>query len=142
LLWGVIPLVQAGGPDIARSGRGRLAAESCWLPSSLLPGERVRWRAVGDETAEVLLDLDGEQVAVRLSVDPEGRLTSVQTQRWGDQTDAKTFGLVPFGGHTEEERRFGDYTIPTQVSAGWWYGTERYPRHEFLRATIDSAEFH
>jgi hypothetical protein len=66
---------------------------------------------------------------------------SVQTQRWGDQTDEKTFALIPFGGHPKEERRFGDYTIPTLVSVGWWYGTERYAEHEFFRATIHSAEF-
>ena len=140
-LWGVLPLMRASGPDISRSGRGRLAIESCWLPSSLLPSEQVRWRAVDGETAEALLDLDGDQIAVRLSVDLEGRLTGVQTQRWGDQTDDKTFALIPFGGHTKEERRFGDYTIPTQVSVGWWYGTERFLRHEFFRATIHSAEF-
>jgi hypothetical protein len=140
-LWGLIPLVRASGPDISRSGRGRLAAESCWLPSSLLPSGWVRWRAVDGETAEALLELDGEQIGVRFTVDVDGRLTGVQTQRWGDQTDDKTFALIPFGGHLKEERRFGDYTIPTQVSVGWWYGTERYARHEFFRATIHSAEF-
>jgi Family of unknown function (DUF6544) len=140
-LWGIIPLVRASGPDISRSGRGRLAAESCWLPSSLLPSGWVRWRAVDAENAEALLDVDGEQIAVRFSVDVDGRLKAVRTQRWGDQTDDKTFALIPFGGHLEEDRRFGDYTIPTQVSVGWWYGTERYARHEFFRATLHSAEF-
>jgi uncharacterized protein DUF6544 len=140
-LWGVLPLVRAGGPDVSRSGRGRLAAEACWLPSSLLPSEWVRWRAVDAETSEALLDLDGEQIAVRFTADPGGRLTGVQTQRWGDQTDEKTFAPIPFGGHTKAERRFGDYTIPTEVSVGWWYGTERYARHEFFRATIHGAEF-
>ena len=84
----------------------------------------MRWRAVDDEIAEALLDLDGEQIGVRFTVDVDGRFTDVRTQRWGDQTDDKTFGLIPFGGHTKQERRFGDYTIPTQVSVGLWYGTE------------------
>jgi hypothetical protein len=139
--WGFLPLVRATGPDISRSARGRLAAESCWLPSSWLPSDKAQWRAVDEQTAEVLLDLDGEQIAVRLGVDLDGRLKTIQAQRWGDQTEDRTFALLPFGGHTKEERRFGDYTIPTQVSAGWWYGTERYPRHEFFRATLHSAEF-
>jgi hypothetical protein len=43
----------------------------------------------------------------------------------GDETDVGTFALMPFGGHLKEELRFGDYTIPTQVSVGWWYRTER-----------------
>jgi hypothetical protein len=101
----------------------------------------VQSRAVDGDTSEALLDQDGEKVAVRFTVDLEGRLTDVQTQRWADQTDDKTFALIPFGGKTKEERRFGAYTIPTLVSVCWWYGTGRYARHEFFRATINNAEF-
>jgi hypothetical protein len=35
------------------------------------------------------------------------------------------FVLIPFGGDLDQERRFGDYTISTQVGNRWWYGTER-----------------
>jgi hypothetical protein len=35
------------------------------------------------------------------------------------------FALIPFGGHPDQERRVGGYTIPTQAGVGWWYGTER-----------------
>jgi hypothetical protein len=125
-LSGIILLVRASGRDISCSGRGRLAAESCWLPSSLLPGGRLRWRASDEETSEVLLDLDEEQVAVRFIVGMDGRRTDLQMQRWDDLTDDMTFALMPFGGHLKEKLRFGDYTIPTQVSIEWWYGTERY----------------
>jgi len=140
-LWGIIPVVRASSPDTSRAARGRLAAESFWLPSSLLPGEHVRWRPVDDDTAEVVLNLDAEEIPVRLTVDGEGRVKSVQMQRWGDQTEDKSFALIPFGGSLSEERRFGDYTIPTQVSVGWWYGTEKFSNHEFFRATVTAAEF-
>lgn len=140
-LWGVIPLVRASNPDTSRAARGRLAAESWLLPSSLLPGEQVRWRPVNDGTAEAVLDLDGEEIPVRLTVDGEGRLTSVQVPRWGDQTEDGTFALIPFGGDLSEEVLFGDYTIPTQVRVGWWYGTEKSADHEFFRARITAAAF-
>lgn len=140
-LWSILPVMRAGGPHTSRAARGRLAAESFWLPSALLPGEHVRWRAVDDETAEVVLQLDGEDVPVRLSVDAQGQLTSVAMNRWGDQTEDKSFALIPFGGSLSEERRFGDYTIPTRVSVGWWYGTEKFADHEFFRARITAAEF-
>lgn len=140
-LWGIIPMVRASSPDTARAAQGRLAAESFWLPSCLLPAEHIRWRAVDEATAEAVLSLDGNEIPVRLTVDAEGRLKSVQMQRWGDQTEDKSFALLPFGGNVCEERRFGDYTIPTRVSVGWWYGTEKFPDHEFFRAKITAAEF-
>jgi hypothetical protein len=36
-----------------------------------------------------------------------------------------------------EERRFGDVTIPSRVSVGWWFGTPRYK--PFFEATITAA---
>lgn len=140
-LWNIIPMVRAGGPDTARAARGRLAAESFWLPSSLLPSDRVRWLPFDDETAEVVITLDGEEIPVRLAIDSEGRLKSVWMQRWGDQTEDKSFTLIPFGGKLCEERRFGDFTIPSQASVGWWYGTEKFADGEFFRGTITAAEF-
>jgi hypothetical protein len=138
-LWGLIPVARASGPDTSRAARGRLAAESFWLPSSLL---RVEWRAVDEGTAEAVVEVDGARIPVHLAVDAEGRLRGVAMQRWGDQTEDRRFALIPFGGDVEDERRFGDYTIPTKVRVGWWYGTAKFPEHEFFRATIVSAEFH
>ena len=140
-LWGIVPMVRASGPDISRAARGRLVAESFWLPSSLLPGEHVEWRGVDDQTAEVIVDVDGDPIATRLSVDSDGRLKSIQTQRWGDQTEDKRFALIPFGGDVKEECQFGDYSIPGAMNGGWWYGTDKYPDYEFIRATITEAGF-
>lgn len=140
-LWGLIPMVRASGPDISRAARGRLISESFWLPSSLLPGEHVEWRGVDDQTAEVIVDVDGDPIATRLSVDSDGRLKSIQTQRWGDQTEDKRFALIPFGGDVKEECQFGDYSIPGAMNGGWWYETDKYPDYEFIRATITEAGF-
>src|SRR5689334_20856807 len=38
-----VPAVIARGPDVTRSARHRLAIESIWLPSSLLPADNVVW---------------------------------------------------------------------------------------------------
>ncbi len=61
-LWGIIPMVRASSPDTSRAARARLAAESFWLPSSLLPGKHVHWRPVDDGTAEVIVNLDSEEI--------------------------------------------------------------------------------
>jgi hypothetical protein len=48
-----------------------------------------------------------------------------------------TFSYLPFGADIHEERRFGDLVIPSRVTAGWNYGTERY--NSFFKATITTA---
>jgi hypothetical protein len=140
-LWGFLPVARSSGPDTSRAARGRMAGELFWLPSSLLPGDQVPWREVDGGAAEAAVELDGDPIPIRLSLDDEGRLRSVAMERWGDQTEDKTFALIPFGGDVGEERGLGDYTIPTVVRVGWWYGTDRFPEHEFFRATVTRAEF-
>jgi hypothetical protein len=138
-LWGILPVVNASGSDITRGQIGRLAAESIWAPAALLPRHGVSWEAVSDEAARARLEIAGEPVELTVYVDPEGRLRGLTLLRWGDRTDDGRYGYVPFGGEFAEERTFGGYTIPTQISAGWWFGAHRY--FEFFRARIEAALF-
>lgn len=138
-LFGLVSVVDAGGPDVSKSALGRLAAESVLVPSTLLPREAVRWEAVDEGRARVHLTVDGEPTALTLSVDAEGRLRQVVVQRWGDQTESGEYDYIPFGVALDEERAFEGFTIPSQLRAGWWFGTERYA--EFFRARIETALF-
>jgi hypothetical protein len=42
---GVVPVVNADGPDVSRSTAGRVGAEAVWVPTALLPRFGVSWRA-------------------------------------------------------------------------------------------------
>ena len=44
--------------------------------------------------------------------------------------------LAHFATHTEAERTFGDYTVPSRLHASWWAGTDR--EFEFFRTEVDS----
>jgi hypothetical protein len=138
-LLGLIPLINAGGPDVSKSAIGRLAGESVLLPSSLLPQERVRWQAMDDERAIAEVSIDGNPTAITLSVDSEGRLRDVSLKRWGNLTESGQYDYIPFGVRFDEERTFGGFTIPTRLRAGWWFGTDRHS--EFFRAHIEKAAF-
>ncbi|WP_445633154.1 hypothetical protein NSTC745_04780 [Nostoc sp. DSM 114161] len=59
--------------------------------------------------------------------------------RWGKRTEDNTHTYIPFGGEFTAEKTFNSYTIPSQVGAGWQFGTENY--FEFFRAKIEQAEF-
>lgn len=138
-LWGIVPVVRAEGPDIARSAAGRLAAETFWLPSALLPQRGVKWEAADETSIRATLNIDGRAFTVTLLVDSDGRCLRSSLMRWGDRTQGSRFAYIPFGGEFKAERTFGGYTIPSEIAGGWWVGTERY--FEFFRARIEKAEF-
>ena len=138
-LWGLIPLVNAHSPDIARSSIGRLAGEFVLLPSALLPQHGVTWKASDQRTIQASLKIDSEPVTLTLVIDPNGKLLKLSLPRWGEHTEDGSYTYISFGGEYQEERTFAGFTIPSQMSAGWWFGTDRYL--EFFRATIEEAEF-
>ena len=138
-LGGLIPLVDAQNKDIDRSGSGRLAAEYIWLPSALLLQNGVAWQAISDNTIQANFKIDNEPIALTLNIDGYGKLLNLSLSRWGDETDDKSWQYLPFGGEVQAEKTFDGYTIPVTMTAGWWFGTDRYSA--FFRSTIESARF-
>ncbi|MUG98566.1 hypothetical protein F7734_42260 [Scytonema sp. UIC 10036] len=138
-LWGLLPLVNARSPALVRSGIGRLAGELVLLPSALLPQHGVSWKAIDERTIQASLKINDEPIILTLTIDPDGKLQKLSLPRWGDKTEDSSYTYIPFGGEYQEENTFGGFTIPSQMSAGWWFGTDRYL--EFFRATIEQAGF-
>lgn len=138
-LWNLIPIVNAQSPDMNRSAIGRLVGESFWLPAALLPQRGVSWRAIDTNTIQASLEFDNQPITLTFAIDSQGRLLKSSLLRWGDQTEDKHYAEIPFGGEYPAERTFAGYTIPSQMGAGWWFGTDRY--FEFFRVTLDQAEF-
>ena len=138
-LWNLIPIVNSKGPDIDKAAAGRLAVESIWMPPALLPFSGAKWEAIDDESAKAILTINGNPFEITLFINPNGSLRKISTPRWGNQTDDHTYAFIPFGGEIAQEHTFGGYTIPSNISVGWWFSTNRY--YEFFRATITNAEF-
>ena len=114
-LFGLIPLVRACGPGVSRSARGRLAVESVWVPSGLLPQQGVTWEAVDETHAKATFTIDGEELSLTLEIDHEGHLREVVLPRWNEDEGE----YLPFAAVITEEHEFDGYTIPTAISAGW-----------------------
>lgn len=137
---GLIPLVTASGPDITRSAAGRVQGETMWLPSVLCRKD-VSWMALDSSRALFNLTVEGENTDVELTIDGVGRLESVKMKRWGNPANSR-FHYEDFGAFAEKEGTFDGYTIPTQLRAGWHFGTDRFESEgEFFRCTIDHAAF-
>ena len=139
-LLGILPMMSASGADITRSAAGRVMAESVWLPSALC-GDDVRWTAGEPSQPKLRLTAAAETTELAMAIGCDGRLQTINMQRWGNPGSGK-FRYEPFGGFAEEERKFGGYTIPTRLRIGWYFGTERFEQDgEFFRVTVDEARF-
>ncbi|MFM7408168.1 MAG: DUF6920 family protein [Cuspidothrix sp.] len=138
-IWGLIPFLNEENTNVTRSSIGRCGGELFWLPSALLPQSQVNWQAIDNSTIQATFNVDSETITPTLIIDEKGRVLVAKLPRWGDKTTSKTWEYIPFGGTFAQDRNFQGYTIPSQINAGWWLGTEQYDG--FFQAGIEEAEF-
>ena len=136
-LLGGLRLVHTADEDTTRSAAGRAAVESTWAPASLLPERGVSWRAEADDLIVATWDVPPERPEVRIGIDADGAMRSSCVMRW-DNGDHGLHGYIPCGADARAEQSFGDVTIPSSITAGWWYGTPRY--EPFFEARIHDAQ--
>lgn len=155
-LWSLIPVAQASNPNILRSALGRLALESVWLPTALLPQFGVQWSAIDDSTIQASWTVLDEPITITLTIDAQGHVQQGHMMRWSDwkasdwkadetsnppatqpKDKSKSFGYVSFGMQVEAESMFDGLTIPSQLAALYLPGTPN--PFEFFRATVTSA---
>jgi hypothetical protein len=131
-LFGLLPVVQAEGPDVTRSAAGRLAMEWTLIPTALLPGRGAAWEEVDGASARYRVRVDGEEVTVTVEVDPHGRLTRVSAPRWREEPGpAYELFVVELSGEIGD----GGIRIPGRMEAGWRLGEP--DEFRFFRATLD-----
>ena len=128
----VVPVVSTDGPDTTRSAAGRLASEIVLMPTGF---PTVVWSDGGPDTAVAACGSGAEQQRVELHLGSAGQLQSVLMQRWGNP-DGHPFGRYPFGVTVDSERTDSGVTVPAEIRAGWWRGTDRQAAGEFFRARI------
>ena len=132
-LLGLIPVVTAVGADVGRSAAGRLVSEIVLAPTGFRAATWTAGRSADHVVGTWLLD--GQEESVELQIGPAGEVRSVLVSRWGNP-GGEPFGRYPFGCTMHSEAAFNGVVIPAAVSAGWWWGTDRYAEGEFFRATI------
>jgi hypothetical protein len=138
-LLGVVPVIRASGPDVARSAAGRLAAEYVFHPPALLAAARA-WEDEGPDRFTVTLEAGGDEHRVTIDLAPDGAVRRVGLLRWGSP-DRGPFALHPFGALLEDEATDAGYTVPATMRAGWWPDDERWEAGEFFRATLDQVRY-
>jgi len=136
----VVPMISAAGEDVTRSAAGRHAGELLVsLPTAAL-GPAVTWRPLDSARAVAAIRVGTARHEVTLTVGPDGSLTEVVMDRWGP-VGRGSFGLQRFGATLDGEVPVGGVRIPRRITAGWHYGTERWPEGQFIRWTVDAARY-
>jgi hypothetical protein len=139
-LFGLLPVVNAAGPDISHSAAGRMALELVWLPSALCAGD-VSWTARDAAHLHAGFTLHQESAGVDYTIGDGGQLETVSMARWGNP-EGGDFHYVRCGGLVEEEGCFAGHTIPTHLRVGWHFGSDRFEADgDFFHVTIDDAAY-
>ncbi len=141
-LFGALPVAQASGPDVARSGAQRAQIEGVWLPSAFL--ERARgWYETDSGHLAIDSQLYEHRSRALLELDARGDVSSASMQRFGTPDGpAGEFRSESFGCLVEQQGSFAGYRIPTRLRVGWYPGTARFEAEgEFFRAQVTNAQF-
>ena len=138
-LFGIVPVIRAGGPDLARSAMGRAVAEGVWLPTALLPRYGVHWGAEDDRRIVADIPFGKERARLHITMHDDGRVRSAHLDRWSDPDSTGQFDWHPFGIEVAASRTFPcGITLPAVGTGGWFHGTDRWSDGEFFRYTISA----
>ena len=137
---GRIPVLSADGPDVDRSALGRLAGELCFVPGAAL-SPLVHWEHLDDRRSVASVDAGGRTHRVTMTVAESGRLERLDLPRWGNP-DGQEFREHTFTALMDgPEATFHGFTIPLACRAGWWHCPDRCASEEFIRFTVDRADY-
>ena len=145
-LFGLFPIARSSGSDTSKSALGRMVGETVvWLPSALAGPEPsvgdVEWIGEDDGQVRLLIDSSGLSTVFAVNRNSSGQVAAVSFPRWGNP-DGGNHRFVDFGLVVERERTFHGYTVPSNIRAGWYFGTDRFAKDgEFFRAEIDGMKF-
>lgn len=124
-LGGLVTVVNAGdGPELAQSALARWLGEAAWFPLALLPRAGLRWEAVDENTARVVIE-DGLTIAAAdMHFAASGELRRMTALRYRDVDG--TAELTPFEGVYSDYGSVGGVMVPTSAEVAWLLPEGRY----------------
>lgn len=112
-LLSTITLGDAKGKGVNQASLLRFLGESVWFPTALLPGDKLRWEAVDDRSAKLMLSDSGIEVSALVHFNDKGEITQFTTDRYMDTT------LEKWTGYCREYRENNGVRIPAEIEAVW-----------------------
>jgi hypothetical protein len=117
-LAGLIPVVDARGPEMTQGETVTLFNDICFLAPGALVGAPVTWKVLGDRQVRATYTNAGKTISADLTFDAAGDLVGfVSPDRY--QSDGKTNRLLPWSTPIGEYRDFGAARLAGYGEARW-----------------------
>ena len=119
-LFGVIPVASAAdGAELRAGALQRYLAESVWLPTALLPGERVGWSAIDASHARATLQDGPVTVSLDFEFGPGDEILGVTAPARARASGKGRYDLVPWGGRYRRYDERGGMRVPLESEVYW-----------------------
>lgn len=123
--------------DLARDELMRWLAEAAWYPSALLPGGRITWTAIDDETAHVSVCDGPLEVSLQVDFDADGLIASVRSNARGRMVDGESIPTAWEGRFWNHQAIHG-MRIPFDGEVAWLLPEGRQP---YWRGHIETIDY-
>ncbi len=117
-LWGLLPVMGAGGEEVAKGEALRYLSELVWTPHSIPANRELQWREIEDGAVEVAAAVGSSRVTLRIDFDARGDIVGVSTRARPRQV-GKTMVGTPWRGEFDDYATVGGIRIPRTGRVGW-----------------------
>jgi len=114
---GLVPMVDAKGPELDQGEMVRFLSEMMWFPTAFL-GENVSFEPLDDGSVRVSLTHAGQTASGTIFVDDEGRVTRFEADRYYPGEGGKP-SVERWSTPVDEYGEFNGLRIPVRVRAVW-----------------------
>jgi hypothetical protein len=97
----------------------RYLAELVWLPTALLPSERLSWSEIDASHARATLDDGPVSVSPDFEFAPSGEIVAVRTPGRPRASGKGRYDLLPWGGRYRRYDERGGMRVPLEAEAYW-----------------------
>jgi len=92
----------------------RWLAEGVWFPTNLLPGDKLNWTAIDENTAKLTFSYNGVSLFYIVTFDSNGLITQMETKRYMEKDKQETW-IGKLGSYKE----INGVVVPTNIEAIW-----------------------
>ena len=136
-MFGVVTLAdQSGTRELNLSALQRFLGEAVWMPTALLPSDRIAWTARDDRSALAMLTDGANSVTLLFEFGEDGMVTAMSGERFKEASG--TYSLQTWQIQCDEPRQRDGILIPMHCEVSWLTNGVREP---YWRGRIASIEY-